>query len=308
MDNPETGEKSTAPLYDGTVFHRDQRLHDPRAATRWATAQGGPGYQFETSSTDLAFRKPVPAGHGQRRAGDEPSQFFITVSRNRLADPQTHTIFGEVVDEASQKIVNAIATTQTNPLHGPSGQRRGHRVGDRRGPSKPGGTNSPLLVRKDGRGAVMRTRRRRIRTNRSVRGTTVMDQAPGSPRNRKDAQGLPGCYRHPDRLTGIPLHRCDGPSVECMVSASVGFQCPRCVRGGSGTRRPPRTSRGRWPGGTVAADPRLVTKVLVGLCLAAFLVQLTVGDRFTDKFDMLGAPGCQAQARKGSRKGSGTGC
>ncbi|MYX45095.1 rhomboid family intramembrane serine protease, partial [Streptomyces sp. SID89] len=41
-------------------------------------------------------------------------------------------------------------------------------------------------------------------------------------------------------------------------------------------------------GGSVAADPRLVTKVLIGLNLAFFLVQLSVGDAFTDRFSLLG--------------------
>ncbi|MFI6878379.1 rhomboid family intramembrane serine protease [Streptomyces sp. NPDC050400] len=117
-----------------------------------------------------------------------------------------------------------------------------------------------------------------------------MDQAPGSPQEPQDAQGLPGCYRHPDRQTGIRCTRCERPICpECMVSASVGFQCPDCVRGGSGTGHAPTANQPRtMAGGTVATDPRLVTKVLVGICLAAFLVQLTVGDRFTDRFDMLG--------------------
>ncbi|MYS43150.1 rhomboid family intramembrane serine protease, partial [Streptomyces sp. SID5998] len=41
-------------------------------------------------------------------------------------------------------------------------------------------------------------------------------------------------------------------------------------------------------GGSVAADPRLVTKVLIGLNLAFFLVQLSVGDAFTDRFSLIG--------------------
>jgi membrane associated rhomboid family serine protease len=74
-----------------------------------------------------------------------------------------------------------------------------------------------------------------------------------------------------------------------MVNASVGFHCPECVRSGSGTGHAPAANRPRTlAGGTVAADPRLLTKVLIGLNLAFFLVQLSVGDRFTERFELLG--------------------
>jgi membrane associated rhomboid family serine protease len=74
-----------------------------------------------------------------------------------------------------------------------------------------------------------------------------------------------------------------------MISASVGFQCPECVRAGSGTGHAPSASQPRTlAGGTVTADPRLVTKILIGLNLAVFLVQLSVGDRFTDRFYLIG--------------------
>jgi membrane associated rhomboid family serine protease len=117
-----------------------------------------------------------------------------------------------------------------------------------------------------------------------------MDQAPGSPQEPKDAEGLPGCYRHPDRPTGISCTRCERPICpECMVSASVGFQCPECVRSGSGTGHAPSANQPRtMAGGTITSDPRLVTKVLLGLCVAVFVVQMTVGERFTERFEMLG--------------------
>ncbi|MFF7447578.1 MULTISPECIES: rhomboid family intramembrane serine protease [unclassified Streptomyces] len=105
-----------------------------------------------------------------------------------------------------------------------------------------------------------------------------MDQAPGSPQGPEDqgtqpAQGLPGCYRHPDRETGIRCTRCERPICpECMVSASVGFQCPDCVRGGSGTGHRPDAAMPRTlAGGMIAADPRRVTKILVGINLAVFI-------------------------------------
>jgi membrane associated rhomboid family serine protease len=122
-----------------------------------------------------------------------------------------------------------------------------------------------------------------------------MDQAPGSPQGPEeqqpqDAPSLPGCYRHPDRETGIRCTRCERPICpECMVSASVGFQCPDCVRDGSGTGHAPTATQPRTiAGGTLTADPRLITKILIGLCVAAYLVQMAVGDRFTDRLDMLG--------------------
>ncbi|MEU5200837.1 rhomboid family intramembrane serine protease [Streptomyces scabiei] len=114
-----------------------------------------------------------------------------------------------------------------------------------------------------------------------------MDQVPSSP---QDAQSLPTCYRHPDRETGIRCTRCERPICpECMVSASVGFQCPECVRGGSGTGHATSASVPRTlAGGTIAADPRLLTKILIGVNLLLFLVQQILGDTFTDRFDLIG--------------------
>lgn len=116
---------------------------------------------------------------------------------------------------------------------------------------------------------------------------TFMDQVASSP---QEAQSLPTCYRHPDRETGIHCTRCERPICpECMVNASVGFQCPECVRSGSGTGHAPSASQPRTiAGGTVTGDPRLLTKLLVGVNLLVFLVQLSLGDRFTDRFTLIG--------------------
>jgi membrane associated rhomboid family serine protease len=97
-----------------------------------------------------------------------------------------------------------------------------------------------------------------------------MDQAAGS---SQDAQSLPGCYRHPDRETGVRCTRCERPICpECMVSASVGFQCPDCVRGAGGTGPALAAARPRTiAGGTITADPRLLTKILIGINVAVFV-------------------------------------
>ncbi|AKJ12040.1 Rhomboid family protein [Streptomyces incarnatus] len=115
-----------------------------------------------------------------------------------------------------------------------------------------------------------------------------MDHAEGSTQNA--AHRVPVCYRHPDRETGVRCTRCERPICpECMVSASVGFQCPECVRGGSGTGHAATASRPRTiAGGSVTADPRLLTKVLIGVNLAVFLAQIAVGDRLTNRFELIG--------------------
>jgi membrane associated rhomboid family serine protease len=98
-----------------------------------------------------------------------------------------------------------------------------------------------------------------------------MDQAPDG---RPDAQSsLPVCYRHPDRQTGIRCTRCERPICPaCMVDASVGFQCPECVKNGSGTGHAPTASQPRTlAGGTVTADPRLLTKILIAINIAVFI-------------------------------------
>ncbi|WNI16685.1 rhomboid family intramembrane serine protease [Actinacidiphila sp. ITFR-21] len=92
-----------------------------------------------------------------------------------------------------------------------------------------------------------------------------------------------GCHRHPDRETGIRCTRCDRPICpECMVSASVGFQCKECVGQAAGAHVRPRTVAG----GTVAADPFLVTKILIGLNIAVFVLELAMGDRLVDRLGL----------------------
>jgi len=78
----------------------------------------------------------------------------------------------------------------------------------------------------------------------------------------------PVCYRHPDRETWIRCQRCDRPICpDCMNSASVGFQCPSCVREGARTTR-----SGRLPyGGTPSANPALSSIGLIAINVAVWL-------------------------------------
>jgi membrane associated rhomboid family serine protease len=77
-----------------------------------------------------------------------------------------------------------------------------------------------------------------------------------------------------------------------MVSASVGFQCPQCVRQGSGTGHSPAANRPRTlVGGSVAADPRLLTKILLGINIAVFIAVSVGGDRLVDDLTLVGLSG-----------------
>lgn len=61
-----------------------------------------------------------------------------------------------------------------------------------------------------------------------------------------DGPGFRPCYRHPDRMTGITCQRCGRPICgECMIPASVGFQCPECVARARSRERATRTTARR---------------------------------------------------------------
>ena len=93
------------------------------------------------------------------------------------------------------------------------------------------------------------------------------------------------CYRHPEREAHIRCVRCNRRICpDCMVDASVGFQCPECVREGNQGVRRARTVFG----GRVSADPGYVSKALIGINVAVFVIQLAV-PRFERQFWMLGA-------------------
>ncbi|MEU0688204.1 rhomboid family intramembrane serine protease [Streptomyces uncialis] len=120
-----------------------------------------------------------------------------------------------------------------------------------------------------------------------------MDQAPGGPHGTQGPQGapsLPTCYRHPDRETGIRCTRCERPICpECMISASVGFQCPECVRDGSGTGHAPTANQPRTlTGGALVKDPRLITKILIVINLFVF-VAIQIDSRLVNDLVLLGA-------------------
>ena len=80
----------------------------------------------------------------------------------------------------------------------------------------------------------------------------------------------PTCYRHPDRETYVRCGRCDRPICpDCMIPASVGFQCPDCVREGNKSVRTART----LAGGQVPSNPGWVTKIILAVTVGFFVLQ-----------------------------------
>ncbi|OLR95533.1 peptidylprolyl isomerase [Actinokineospora bangkokensis] len=108
------GEKS-GPFYDGAVFHRVISGFMLQGGDPTGTGRGGPGYQFGDEFTpELQFNRPYLLAMANAGPGTNGSQFFITVAPTTWLNFK-HTIFGEVADQDSRNVVDAIGSTPTGP-------------------------------------------------------------------------------------------------------------------------------------------------------------------------------------------------
>lgn len=113
----EAGRTSPQPFYDGLTFHRIIPGFMIQGGCPLSEGFGGPGFTFDDEiSPDHNFSQPymlAMANAGKRMGkGTNGSQFFITVEATTWLQGK-HTIFGEVADQGSRDVVDAIAAVPT---------------------------------------------------------------------------------------------------------------------------------------------------------------------------------------------------
>ncbi len=116
----DAGRTHPTPFYDGLLFHRVINGFMIQGGCPRGDGRGGPGYVFDdephpdkTYQQDYLLAMANAGRQGNR--GTNGSQFFITCKGSRPMHLQgKHTIFGEVADEASKRVVDAIAEVRTD--------------------------------------------------------------------------------------------------------------------------------------------------------------------------------------------------
>ncbi|MEY4262378.1 MAG: hypothetical protein RLY88_86 [Actinomycetota bacterium] len=113
--DPRTGAVQTnKPLYNGVIFHRIIQQFMLQGGDPTGTGMGGPGYQFgDEINSELNFNEPFKLAMANAGPGTNGSQFFITTAPTTWLFGK-HTVFGEVADEVSKKVVLQIEGVETD--------------------------------------------------------------------------------------------------------------------------------------------------------------------------------------------------
>ena len=117
--DPRSGQPATGPLYNGTIFHRVISGFMIQGGDPLGTGTGGPGYRFaDEFNPELTFDRPYLLAMANAGPNTNGSQFFITVAPTKHLNFK-HSIFGEVADQESRDVVDAIAAVATGQADRP---------------------------------------------------------------------------------------------------------------------------------------------------------------------------------------------
>ncbi|MEC7240420.1 MAG: peptidylprolyl isomerase [Myxococcota bacterium] len=113
-----SGDKSSDPLYSGTVFHRVIQNFMLQGGDPTGTGRGGPGWRFKDEFTpELRHTGKGILSMANAGPNTNGSQFFICQVPTPHLDGR-HTVFGRVLEGLD--VIDAIAGVPKGPMDRPS--------------------------------------------------------------------------------------------------------------------------------------------------------------------------------------------